>query len=202
MNYQYINKYQSNNKDNPEKIGENNFLNNNLTLESKFIIKNYIKIFKSEINEAIKDKLNLFANNISNIIYSEVLDEYIKWNNNQIKKEEKEKDTKFRIDAIEKNKIAIKDNAKEYLLNKLSVQFLKDIILKFKDRFIFKLNEFINNLDINKEGNELFKYFDDLDIDKNIKFKDNLLELIKNLKQMEEESMEKAMKSYKISEEE
>ena len=47
LNYQYINKYQSNNKDNPEKIGENNFLNNNLTLESKFIIKNYIKIFKS-----------------------------------------------------------------------------------------------------------------------------------------------------------
>ena len=87
-------------------------------------------------------------------------------------------------------------------MNKLSVQFLKDIILKFKDRFIFKLNEFINNLDINKEGNESFKYFDDLDIDKNIKFKDNLLELIKNLKQIEEESMEKAMKSYKISEEE
>ena len=79
MNYQYINEYQSNNKDNPEKIGENNFLNNNLTLESKFIIKNYIKIFKSEINEAFKDKLNLFANNISNIIYSEVLDEYIKY---------------------------------------------------------------------------------------------------------------------------
>ena len=85
-------------------------------------------------------------------------------------------------------------------MNKLSVQFLKDIILKFKDRFIFKLNEFINNLDINKEGNELFKYFDDLDIDKNIKFKDNLLELIKNLKKKEEESIEKAMKSYKISE--
>ena len=85
-------------------------------------------------------------------------------------------------------------------MNKLSVQFLKDIILKFKDRFIFKLNEFINNLDINKEGNESFKYFDDLDIDKNIKFKDNLLELIKNLKQKEEESMEKAKKSYKISE--
>ena len=83
-------------------------------------------------------------------------------------------------------------------MNKLSVQFLKDIILKFKDRFIFKLNEFIN--DINKEGNESFKYFDDLDIDKNIKFKDNLLELIKNLKQKEEESMEKAKKSYKISE--
>ena len=70
----------------------------------------------------------------------------------------------------------------------------------FKDRFIFKLNEFINNLDINKEGNESFKYFDDLDIDKNIKFKDNLLELIKNLKKKEEESIEKAMKSYKISE--
>ena len=200
MNYQYINEYKNNIKDNLEKIGENNFLNNNLTLESKFIIKNYNGIFKSEINEAFKDKLNLFANNISNIIYSEVLDEYIKLNNNQIKKEKKEKDTKFKKDAIEKIKIAIKDNAKEYLLNKLSVQFLKDIILKFKDRFIFKLNEFINNLDINKEGNELFKYFDDLDIDKNIKFKDNLLELIKNLKQKEEESMEKAKKSYKISE--
>ena len=200
MNYQYINEYKNNIKDNLEKIGENNFLNNNLTLESKFIIKNYNGIFKSEINEAFKDKLNLFANNISNIIYSEVLDEYIKLNNNQIKKEKKEKDTKFKKDAIEKIKIAIKDNAKEYLLNKLSVQFLKDIILKFKDRFIFKLNEFINNLDINKEGNESFKYFDDLDIDKNIKFKDNLLELIKNLKQKEEESMEKAKKSYKISE--
>ena len=198
MNYQYINEYKNNIKDNLEKIGENNFLNNNLTLESKFIIKNYNGIFKSEINEAFKDKLNLFANNISNIIYSEVLDEYIKLNNNQIKKEKKEKDTKFKKDAIEKIKIAIKDNAKEYLLNKLSVQFLKDIILKFKDRFIFKLNEFIN--DINKEGNESFKYFDDLDIDKNIKFKDNLLELIKNLKQKEEESMEKAKKSYKISE--
>ena len=200
MNYQYINEYKNNIKDNLEKIGENNFLNNNLTLESKFIIKNYNGIFKSEINEAFKDKLNLFANNISNIIYSEVLDEYIKLNNNQIKKEEKEKDTKFKKDAIEKIKIAIKDNAKEYLLNKLSVQFLKDIILKFKDRFIFKLNEFINNLDINKEGNKSFKYFDDLDIDKNIKFKDNLLELIKNLKQKEEESMEKTKKSYKISE--
>ena len=200
MNYQYINEYKNNIKDNLEKIGENNFLNNNLTLESKFIIKNYNGIFKSEINEAFKDKLNLFANNISNIIYSEVLDEYIKLNNNQIKKEKKEKDIKFKKDAIEKIKIAIKDNAKEYLLNKLSVQFLKDIILKFKDRFIFKLNEFINNLDINKEGNESFKYFDDLDIDKNIKFKDNLLELIKNLKQKEEESMEKAKKSYKISE--
>ena len=200
MNYQYINEYKNNIKDNLEKIGENNFLNNNLTLESKFIIKNYNGIFKSEINEAFKDKLNLFANNISNIIYSEVLDEYIKLNNNQIKKEEKEKDTKFKKDAIEKIKIAIKDNAKEYLLNKLSVQFLKDIILKFKDRFIFKLNEFINNLDINKEGNESFKYFDDLEMDKNIKFKDNLLELIKNLKQKEEESMEKAKKSYKISE--
>ena len=202
MNYQYINEYKNNIKDNLEKIGENNFLNNNLTLESKFIIKNYNGIFKSEINEAFKDKLNLFANNIINIIYSEVLDEYIKLNNNQIKKEKKEKDTKFKKDAIEKIKIAIKDNAKEYLLNKLSVQFLKDIILKFKDRFIFKLNEFINNLDINKEGNKSFKYFDDLDIDKNIKFKDNLLELIKNLKQKEEESMEKAKKSYKISEEE
>ena len=200
MNYQYINEYKNNIKDNLEKIGENNFLNNNLTLESKFIIKNYNGIFKSEINEAFKDKLNLFANNIINIIYSEVLDEYIKLNNNQIKKEKKEKDIKFKKDAIEKIKIAIKDNAKEYLLNKLSVQFLKDIILKFKDRFIFKLNEFINNLDINKEGNESFKYFDDLDIDKNIKFKDNLLELIKNLKQKEEESMEKAKKSYKISE--
>ena len=91
MNYQYINEYKNNIKDNLEKIGENNFLNNNLILESKFIIKNYNGIFKSEINEAFKDKLNLFANNISNIIYSEVLDEYIKLNNNQIKKEKKKK---------------------------------------------------------------------------------------------------------------
>ena len=68
LNYQYINEYQKLIKDNIEIIGEN-ILNNNLTLESKINIKNYIEIFKSEINEAIQDKLNLFANNISNIIY-------------------------------------------------------------------------------------------------------------------------------------
>ena len=199
LNYQYINEYQNQIKDNNEITGENKILNNNLTLESKIKIKNYIEIFKSEINEAIQDKLNLFSNNISNIIYSEVLDEHIKLNNNQIKAEEKGKETEFRKDALEKIKIATKEKTKEYLLSKLSAQFFQDLILKFKDKFIVKLNEFVNNLDINKDGNELFKYWDDLNIDKNIKFKDNLLELIKNLKQKEKESEEKALKSYKIS---
>ena len=200
LNYQYINEYQNQIKDNNEIIGENKILNNNLTLESKIKIKNYIELFKSEINEAIQDKLNLFANNISNIIYFEVLDEHIKLNNNQIKAEEKGKETEFRKDALEKIKIATKEKTKEYLLSKLSAQFFQDLILKFKDKFIVKLNEFVNNLDINKDGNELFKYWDDMNMDKNIKFKDNLLELIKNLKQKEKESMEKALKSYKISE--
>ena len=84
-------------------------------------------------------------------------------------------------------------------MNKLSAQLFQDLILKFKDKFIVILNEFVNNLDVNKEGNELFKYCDDFNTDKNIKFKDNLLELIKNLKQKEKESEEKALKSYKIS---
>ena len=173
-------------------------LNNNLNLESRNSIKNYIEDFKNEFTEILDQKFEEFSNKAAEDIYSKVLDKYVMLNedDNNIKLDRMENKDILKAKAVEEINKSLKEKSKENFLRKIACNFFQVIVEKFKEKCEEKLNDFINNLLENDEANKFFEECDALNENKELKFKDELDKYIRNLKEKEAESQQKAIKYF------
>ena len=169
-------------------------LPNNLKLESKNEIDNYIKYFKSELIEVLNEKFDEFAKNSADNIHLKILEKYRDIHNeNNVKIKRMKTKEEFQSEAIDELNRALKEKAINNFLSKVSSQFYKDIILIFKEKCEKKLDEFINNLLNNEQANEFFKNCDTLNENKKLKFDDDFRAYIEKLKKEEKESKDRAL---------
>jgi adenylate kinase family enzyme len=173
-------------------------LNNNLNIVSRNTIKNYIEGFKNEFSEILDQKFKEFANQASEKIYTKILEKYIKLNENGDKVERMENIGDFKAKAVEEINKSLKEKSKENFLRKIACHFFQDIVEKFQQRCENKLNDYINNLLENDEANKFFEECDELNKNKELKFKKELDEYIRNLQKKEEESQQKALKKINV----
>ena len=172
----------------------NQILPNNLNLESKNEINNYLKYFKSELIEVLNEKFDEFAKNSADNIHLKILEKYRDIHNEKnvsIKKMKSKEE--FQSEAIEELNRTLKEKAINNFLSKVSSQFYKDIILIFKEKCEKKLDEFINNLLNNEQANEFFKNCDAFNENKKLKFDDDFKAYIEKLKKEEMESKDRAL---------
>ena len=169
-------------------------LNNNLNLQSKNSIKNYIKDFKNEFTTVLDQRFKEFSNQASEKMYTKVLEKYIQLNENGDKVDRMEDREAFKAKAVEEINKALKEKSKENFLRKISCHFFQDIVEKFKKRCENKLDEFINNLLENDEANKFFEECDELNKNKGLKFQKELDKYIRHLQEKEAESQQKALK--------
>ena len=171
-------------------------LNNNLNLESKNEIKNYIKEFKNSLLEVLNEKFDKFARSSADSIYTKILGKYIELSkDSNVKIENMKIIEEIKPQALEKINKALKEKAIDNFLSNISSQFYKDIILQFKEKCELKLNDFINNLLNNKQANEFFKDCDALNENKKLIFEEDFNKYIQNLRQKEFESQDKAYRA-------
>ena len=173
-------------------------LNNNLNIESRNTIKNYIEDFKNEFTEVLDQKFKEFSNQAAEKIYTKILEKYIKLNEGGDKVDRMENKDDFKAKAIEEINKALKEKSKENFLRKIACHFFQDIVEKFKKRCEDKLNDFINNLLENDEANKFFEECDELNKNKELKFQKELDKYILNIQKKEEESQQKAIKQINV----
>jgi len=173
-------------------------LTNNLNLQSKNSIKNYIKEFKNEFTTVLDQRFKEFSNQASEKMYTKVLEKYIQLNENGDKVDRMEDREVFKAKAVEEINKALKEKSKENFLRKISCHFFQDIVEKFKKRCENKLDEFINNLLENDEANKFFEECDELNKNKGLKFQNELDKYIRHLQEKEAESQQKALKKINI----
>ena len=166
-------------------------------MESKNSIYEYVNEFKKDMIEIISLKLENFIQNEVKNIYQVILEKYNEsLMNNDIKIKGVMK-TKEEIMKSAENEIKnqLQKPAEENFLKKLSSNLFQKIINIFNKKMLEKLNEFINNLNNNKEVNKFLQNFDIIpDENKSLKIKEQFDEYIKKLKQKEIDSEEKAIK--------
>ena len=200
-NFEEIKENKKDNEDQNAQIKKNiddKILNNNLNLESRNKIKNYIEDFKNQFTQVLDQKFKEFANQASEKIYTKVLEKYIKLNENGNKVDKMENKDDFKAKAVEEINKALKETSKENFLRKIACHFFQDIVNKFKERCENKLNGFINNLLENDEANKFFEECDALNENKELKFQKDLDKYIRNLQKKEEESQQKALKQINV----
>ena len=187
------------NEENDEFEGDDNnsgIFNNNLNIESKYAIKNYIDEFKNELIEEFNKNFDEFANKAADDIYLKVVEKYIYLADNQNIRMEKMKTKKeLRAEAIEEINNTLKERAQKTFLAKFASQFFQDIVLIFKAKCEDKLNKFINDILNNEQANEFFKSCDALNENKKLKFENELEEYIEKLEKKETDSLNRALNS-------
>ena len=186
--------FQSGNK---KEINENNILFNNLNIISKNLINLFIEKYKSEIGELFMENFEIFIEKATNRIYFQILEKFTKFIN----------DNNINVPNVMRSKEEIISEAtniiKLDLMEKLEKNYLKTISSKlfiniieiFKNKMIFKIENYINNLEKN---NDVLNFFNSHDIfisDKPLNLEVKFNEYISNLKKRESESQQKAVKA-------
>ena len=155
-------------------------------MESKNSIHEYVDEFTKDMIEIISVKLENFIQNEVKNIYQVILEKYNEsLMNNDIKIKGVIK-TKEEIKKSAENEIKnqLQKPAEENFLKKLSSNLFQKIINIFNKKMLEKLNEFINNLNNNKEVNKFIQNFDIIPNEvKNLKIKQQFDEYIDKLKQ-------------------
>ena len=101
--------------------------------------------------------------------------------------------TELKSEVINRLTDVLKDKAIEEFLKKNASEIYKPVVEIFKDKLNIKLDEFINNIDKNKELDKIFESFEISYKNKEIKFKEEISKYIRKLQKKEEESQEKAL---------
>ena len=173
----------------------NNVLKNNLNLESKNIIQNYVEEFKNEMLEVVSQKFEEFINNSVKTIYYGVLEKFNLNNSNQdmnIKEAMRSKEELI-SEASNTLKSQLKKMSEENFLRNYSSCLFQDIIKIFEDEMISEINKFIEDLNNNEDISNFFKS-NEINIGEDLEIKQNFEEYIRSLKQKESESNQKAIK--------
>ena len=177
-------------------ISSFNVLKNNLNLESRNSIRNYIEEFRHEMIELLGKKFDNFTENAVQTLYYELLEKYrektskANININEAMKSKEE----ITYEASNAIKNQLKGPAEENFLKKYASCLFQDIVKIFETEMTRKIKQFIDNLNNNSEISKFFDSNDALNDDKNLAIEPQFKELIKGLRKKEEESQEKALK--------
>ena len=171
-----------------------NILPNNLNMESKNSINEFVNAFRKEMLEVIGSKFESFIQNEVKKIYYDILEKY---NESLINKDMNMKGamkSKEELTTAAANEIKnqLQKPAEENFLKAVASNLFQDIIKIFENEMVNKVKEFINDTEaINKyfQSNDLIP-----DENKSLKIEGQFQEYIKNLRQKETESQEKALK--------
>ena len=173
-----------------------NILQNNLNLESKNSIYEYIQHYKEQMLEVVSKKFEEFTEKEVKNIYIEILEKYQENIYNKDIKLNAGFETKEQI--IEKAKYEIKEQLKqpseEKFLKRYASCLFQDIINIFHNEMKKKIDNFILNINNNEEINNFFNSNETLNDQGNLKIKEKFDEYIKSLQKKEFESQEKALK--------
>ena len=181
----------------PKNINYMNILNNNLNLESKNLIYNYINEFKNELIDIISEKFDNFTKEEAKKLYTAILEKYIEnMNNNDSNanlKESMKSKGELKTEVIQKLNSVLKEKAIEDFLKKNAAEIYQQIIQIFKKKLNEKIDEFINNINKNEEVNNFFDSCEILDEKKELKLREKINPYIKELQEKEAQSQEKAL---------
>ena len=177
-------------------ISSFNILKNNLNLESKNSIRNYVEEFRNEMLVVVNQKFDDFTEKAVKTLYYELLEKYREKtsdNNININEAMKSKE-EITYEASNAIKNQLKGPAEENFLKKSASCLFQDIVKICEAEMARKIKQFIENLNNNSEVNKFFDSNDALNDDKNLAIEPQFKELIKGLRKKEEESQEKALK--------
>ena len=174
-----------------------NILKNKLNLESRNSVQNYVEEFKNELIDEVNEKFDNFTKDASKKLYTKVLEKYTEnisqvQNSAELKESMKSKG-ELKSEVTEKLTNVLKDRAIEDFLKKSASEIYQSVVEIFKERLIAKLDEFINNIEKNKEANKFFDSCDVLNEKKEIKLQEKISKYIKELQKKEEQSQETAL---------
>ena len=177
-------------------ISNLNVLQNNLNMESRNSVNNYIEEFKKEMLEILDDKFEGFIEKEVQQIYFDLLEKY---KQNVLDKNYKMKDAmkskeELTGEAASELKNQLKKPAEENFLKKMASNLFQDIIKIFGNEMTNKIKHFIKNLNNNKEVNKFFEFLENDDDNQKLKIEDQFNGLIKGLREREEKSQEKALR--------
>ena len=173
-----------------------NILNNNLNYNSINEINKLIKDFQEEILKIMKNEFDDFTKQQAHNIYVNILEKFnesSKKENHNIHEAMKSKD-QIEMEAINELKKSLKARAEEnFLKNTASFLFI-DIIETFQSKMEKNIENYVENIQNNRKIQELFKSFDILEPDKEIKLGEDFKKYIDSLKEIERKSYEKSLK--------
>ena len=174
-----------------------NVLKSDLDLESRNSVHNYIVEFKNELIDEVNEKFDSFTKEASKKLYTKVLEKYtenISNNPNSAElKESMKSKTELKNEATEKLTKVLKERAIEDFLKNCTSKIYQSIIEIFKTKFNEKLDEFIKNIESNKEAKKFFESCDVLNENKGLKLNEKIDKYIKELQIREEKSQERAL---------
>ena len=189
------NNFQKNNLE--KSINYMNILKSNLNLESRNSINDYIEQFKNELIDEVNERFDNFTKDASKKLYTKILEKYTenisKIQNNAELKESMKSKTELKNEVTEKLTNILKDRAIEDFLKKSASEMYQSVVEIFKNKLNAKLDEYIDNIQNNKEANKFFDSCDVLNDNKEIKLQGKISKYIKELQKKEEQSQEKAL---------
>ena len=100
----------------------------------------------------------------------------------------------IKMEAINELKKGLKTKAEENILKNSASFLFKDIIDIFKKEMIKKIDNYVSNIHDNREIQEIFKSFDILEPDKEIKLGEEFKKYIDSLKEIETKSKDESEK--------
>ena len=194
-NIQMNNKIEVNNI--AKSINYMNILNNDLNLESRNSINNYIEEFKSELIDVVSQKFDSFTKEEAKKLYTKILEKYLEnmsnnTNNANLKETMKSKG-ELKSEVTQKLNSVLKDKAIEDFLKKNAAEIYQQVIQIFKKKLNEKIDDFINNIDKNEEANKFFDNCEVLDEKKELKLREKIKPYIRELQKKEEQSQERAL---------
>jgi hypothetical protein len=171
-----------------------NILPNNLNMESKNSINDFVDTFRKEMLEVVGEKFENFIQNEVKKIYYDILEKYNENITNKGMNMKGAMKSKRELTTVAANEIKnqLQKPAVENFLKTVSSNLFQDIIKIFESEMLNKVKEFINNTE------EINKYFQSNDMipdeSQNLKIEGQFQNYIKNLRQRETESQEKALR--------
>ena len=188
-----LNKNNNSHKINPDNI--NNYMNilkTNLNSKSRNSIFKFIEVFSNELIDEVNERFENFTKDEFEKLYTKLLEKYIENINNvqnisKLKESMKSK-TELKSEFIETLTNVLKEGVIEEFLKKNASEIYKSVVEIFKGKLNTKLDEFINNIENNKEINKIWESYE---INKQIKIQENITNYIRKLQKNEEESQKK-----------
>ena len=181
-----------------DNINYMNILRNNLNLESRNCVHNYIEEFKNELINIVNEYFEKFAKESAKKLYTKVLEQYTQNMNNNVNnanlKESLKSKDEIKSEANQKINEILKEKAIENFLKKNAAELYQQIIEIFKKKLEQRLDEFIQNIDKNDEVNQFFNSCDLLNDNKELKIMEDASKYIRQLQEKEEKSQAESIR--------
>ena len=174
-----------------------NIMKSDLNLESRNLVHNYIEDFRNELIDEVNERFDNFTKDASKKLYIKLLEKYTESisnnpNNAELKESMKSKG-ELKSEVTQKLTDILKDRAIEAFLKKSASEIYQQVVEIFRNKLIAKLDEFISNIEKNKEANKFFDSCDVLNENKELKLNEHINKYIKTLQKREEDSQERAL---------